>query len=117
VARPAALAARFRHAVIFITVALAGFVAWWCLAGRLTWAGVVLALLATFPLWIALPRLLKGNRRTYAWMTLAVVPYLVLAMTEAVANPSRRPWAAVTLFLGLTLFMLLIGYLRVSRAR
>ncbi len=49
----------------------------------------LIAVVALTPLALAAARLLAGNRRTFAWMTLCVVPYLVLALTEAVANPAR----------------------------
>ena len=77
---------------------------------------VVLIAALTLPLWIALPRLLAGHRRTYAWMTLAVTPFLVLAITEAVANPSGRLWAALCLFVSFALFVMLVGYLRITRS-
>jgi len=58
--------------------------------------------------------LIHRSRRTHAAMTLCVIPYFVLGVTEAVANPSARWWAALCLSLALLLFVALIGYLRLT---
>lgn len=110
------LATRLRIAVIANTAALvASLILWRAMTGFSAGDAVLIAIL-TLPLAIALPKLLAGNRRTYAWMTLAITPYLVVAMTEAVANPATRAWAGLCLMVALLLFVLLIGYLRVTRA-
>ena len=75
-------------------------------------AGAVLAL----PLVVGLPFLYSGRRRSYAWMTLALAPSLVLGLTEVVANPAMRSWAALLLFGVLVVFALLIAYLRATRS-
>lgn len=109
------LAKRLRMAVMAnVSVLMGSLVLWRAMTG---WSAADLVLIAalTLPLWIALPRLRAGNRRTYAWMTLAVTPYLVLALTEAVASPTSRVWAALCLVVAFALFVLLIGYLRVTR--
>lgn len=93
---------------------IAVLVLWRVMTG-LSAADVVLIAALTLPLWVALPRLLAGNRRAYAWMTLAVTPFLVVAITEAVANPAARAWAALCLFVSFALFVLLVGYLRATR--
>lgn len=109
------LARRLRIAVIAVVLALIAVLVLWRLMNGLSAGDVVLIAALTLPLWIALPRLLAGNRRTYAWMTLAVTPFLVLAVTEAVANPGARVWAALCLFVAFALFVMLIGYLRITR--
>ena len=111
----AALARRLRWAVMAAVSALIFVLVCWRLMNGLSAGDVVLIATLTLPLWIALPRLLAGNRRTYAWMTLAVTPFLVLAITEAVANSASRGWAALCLFVAFALFVMLVGYLRVTR--
>ena len=75
-------------------------------------AGAVLAL----PLAVGVPFLYAGKRRSYAWMTLGLTPSLVLALTEVVANPAMRSWAAFVLFDVIVAFVLLVAYLRVTRS-
>jgi uncharacterized membrane protein len=75
-------------------------------------AGVVLAL----PLVVGLPFLYSQRRRSYAWMTLALAPSLVLGLTEVVANPAMRSWAALLLFGVIVVFALLVAYLRATRS-
>jgi uncharacterized membrane protein len=48
-------------------------------------------------------------------MTLAITPYIVVAITEAVASPPSRAWAGLCLIVAFVLFVLLIAYLRVTR--
>jgi uncharacterized membrane protein len=69
------------------------------------------------PIAAPLPGLLRGSRRTYAWATLCVAPYLVYGVTEVVANPAVRAAAGAILFASLAWFVALITYLRVSRGR
>lgn len=112
-----ALIARARLAVVStIAVLIAALIAWRIRTG-FSIADAVLIAVLTLPLLIALPRLLAGHRRTYAWMTLAVTPFLVVAITEAVANPAARAWAAFCLVVAFLLFVLLIAYLRVTRGQ
>lgn len=109
------LAARLRIIVIAnIAVLVASLIVWRARTG-LSAADIVLIAALTLPLAIALPKLLAGNRRTYAWMTLAITPYIVVAITEAVANPDAREWAGLCLMVAFLLFILLIAYLRVTR--
>ena len=97
-----------------VAMLIAGIVIW-CLEGGLSAATMVLAALLTSPLWLALPGLHRGTRRTYAWTSLALAFYLVLALMETVANPFARLWAALGLFVTFAVFVLLIAYLRLSR--
>jgi uncharacterized membrane protein len=114
-AQPGGAAVLVRRTVVVTVVVLIALVASWCIAGRATLATIVIACVATSPLWLGLSRLVAGQRRTYAWMTLVTVPYLVLAITEAVANPAWRTWAGACLLVTLLLFALLVTYLRVTR--
>lgn len=112
-----ALVARARFAVVStIALLIAALIVWRVRTGFSVGDAVLIAVL-TLPLLIALPRLLAGHRRTYAWMTLAVTPFLVVAITEAVANPAGRAWAALCLVVAFLLFVLLIAYLRVTRGQ
>ena len=61
------------------------------------------------------PGIVRGSRRTYAWATLCVAPYLVYGITEVIANPAVRGAAAAILFASLAWFIALVWYLRVSR--
>lgn len=109
--------ARARLAVVgTIGILIAALVLWRVQTGFSAGDAVLIAVL-TLPLLIALPRLLAGHRRTYAWMSLAVTPYLVVAITEAVANPVGRPWAGLCLLVAFLLFVLLIAYLRLTRGQ
>jgi hypothetical protein len=45
-----------------------------------------------------------------------VIPYFVYGLVETIANPAARPAAGAILFASLTLFVLLIAHLRVTRA-
>lgn len=75
-------------------------------------AGAVLGL----PLAAGIRFLYAGHRRSYAWMTLALAPSLVLGLTEVVANPAMRTWAALVLFDVLAALALLVAYLRATRS-
>jgi uncharacterized membrane protein len=109
------LAKRLRIAVLANAAALVvSLIVWRAMTGFSTGDFVLVAIL-TLPVAIAVPKLLAGNRRTYAWMTLAVTPFLVVAITEAVANPASRAWAGLCLGVAFILFVLLIAYLRVTR--
>lgn len=94
---------------------LIGLLAAWIAVGGLSTPRLLFAAGATLPLWLLLPALTRGHRRSYAAMSLCVVPYLVVALTELVANPAARPWASVMLSLSFTLFVLLVAYLRLTR--
>jgi hypothetical protein len=97
------------------TVLLIALVVRWTLIAPTTpriVAGVVLA----GPLAVGLPFLFVGHRRSYAWMTLALAPSLVFALTEVVANPAMRRWAGLVLFDVVAAFALLVAYLRATRS-
>jgi uncharacterized membrane protein len=77
---------------------------------------VVVAAALALPLVVGMPFLYAGNRRAYAWMTLALAPSLVLGLTEVVANPRMRSWAAFVLLAVIAAFAVLVAYLRVTRS-
>lgn len=109
------LAARLRNVVIANIAALIVILIAWRARDGLSAAEIVLIAAMSLPLLIAVPKVLAGNRRTYAWLTLAVTPYIVVGITEAVANPATRLWAGLCLALAFVLFVLLIASLRVTR--
>jgi uncharacterized membrane protein len=107
-------AARLSTSAISVSFALIGVVVAWQLSGGVSSEKLLTAAVFTCPLWAPLRGLLRRSRRTYAWTTLCVIPYFVLGVTEAVANPERRLWAGLCLVLALSLFAILILYLRAT---
>lgn len=105
---------RARYCMLAGTTLLIACIAGWVLAGGISVVRVLVAALVTAPLWLALTRLHRGDRRTYAWMTLALVPYLVVAVTELAANPQGRAWASGSLVLGFVVFATAVVYLRLT---
>jgi uncharacterized membrane protein len=77
---------------------------------------IVVGAALALPLAVSIPFLYSGHRRSYAWTTLALAPSLVLGLTEVVANPATRSWAALALFNVIAAFGLLIAYLRATRS-
>ena len=107
-------AARLRTFTVALLFALIAVVVAWQLAVELSGARIFMAALLTIPLWAPVRGVLRHDRRTYAWATLCVIPYFILGVTEAVANPTTRLWAGACLALALLLFAVLIAYLRVT---
>ncbi len=68
------------------------------------------------PALLPLRGVIKGDRYTYRWATLCVLPYFVVALTEAFANPAARAFAIALLGASLVWFFALVAYLRVSVA-
>ena len=77
---------------------------------NLLWTAAML-----LPLAAPLPGLWRGRRRTYAWATLCVAPYVIYGITEVIANPAVRGTASIILFASLGWFIALVLYLRLSR--
>ena len=110
-----ALALRISTLTVALAFALLAVVVGWQLSEGATAERLLLCVVFTCPLWAPLRGLMRRDRRTYAWATLCVIPYFVLGVTEAVANPERRIWPALCLTLALALFAVLIVFLRMSR--
>jgi uncharacterized membrane protein len=111
-----AAAEHARIVSIGAVVALIGTIVLWRLADeRSVWNLLLAAALAT-PLWLPLPWLLRNVRRAYAALTLCLVPYLVVGLTEAIANPATRGWARACLVLAFVAFAATIVHLRSSKA-
>lgn len=106
---------RFHYSVLFAWTSLLLLVWGWSFAREVTLERTILALVYSLPLGIALPGLVRGQRYTHAWATLCVLPYLIVGVTESVANAGARWWAGAILASGLLLFIALIAYLRVTR--
>jgi uncharacterized membrane protein len=108
------VARRLRLVACAVTGLLFALVVYWTLIAPSTSRVVAGAILA-LPLAVGLPFLYGGKRRSYAWMTLALSPSLVLGLTEVVANPALRSWAAILLFGVIAAFAVLVAYLRATR--
>lgn len=78
-------------------------------------AGLLVAGLISLPLLLPLPGLIAGRRRSFAATTLCLLPYLVIGMTESIANPAARVRASIGVALVLWQFAILSAYLRTSR--
>jgi uncharacterized membrane protein len=102
--------------VLAAMVLLIALIVRWVTWGPFSPSRSIVGAILTLPLIVAAPLLYSGHRRTYLWTTLAVIPSLVLATTEAVADSALRVWAGLCLCTALVLFGLLIVYLRASRA-
>jgi len=109
------LARKVQLFTIVLDVALIALVIAWQLTAGITAAKLLLGLALTLPLLAPLVGLWRGNRRTFAWTTLCVIPYFVIGITEAVARPDSRVWTGSCLLLALTLFVTLIAYIRLTR--
>ena len=73
------------------------------------------AILMLLPALLPLRGVHRRDRRTYAWGTLCLIPYIVVGVTEVIANPAGRQWATGCLLLAFGAFIAFIAYLRVSR--
>lgn len=80
-------------------------------------AAAIRAALYSIPLLLPLPGLIKGKRYTHSWATLCVLPYFIVSVTEAMANPAIHRWALTVLAASLLWFFSLIAFLRVTSAQ
>ena len=107
-------AGRISTLAVSLLFALIAVIVAWQLKLGISPQRLLIAAVLTCPLWAPLRGLLRRSRRTYAWATLCVIPYFILGVTEAVANPQGRLWAGLCLSLAFALFISLILYLRVT---
>lgn len=105
-----------RTASVITIVALIVVLLGWTLSTGMSPFRLGFAAVVTLPLLVFLPALVRSRRRGYAALTLCLVPYLVGALTELVANPGARTWAATTLLLAFALFVMAIVFLRLTRS-
>jgi uncharacterized membrane protein len=106
---------RARQGVLATHGLLLGTVVAWQLALRPSLGGLGLAVLLSTPLLAPWSGLLRAHRFTHVWATLCVMPYLVLGVMEAIADPAHRVWATASVAFALAFFAALIVYLRVTR--
>jgi uncharacterized membrane protein len=71
--------------------------------------------LSFVPLLIALPGLIRRERRTFAWACVLTIPYMGAGVTEVIADPTHRAIPATLLLLAFTWLVMLVAYLRVTR--
>jgi uncharacterized membrane protein len=101
---------------VLVLVAILLCVLWaWQWLRTPTLASALWAAVASVPILIPLPGILRANRRTFAWATLCVTPYFTVAISESVVNASARAWAISVLALSVLIFFALIAYLRNAR--
>lgn len=113
--QPGSFPKQLQRAAASLTATLIALVVAWLLLDQFSASRALFAALAITPLWLGLRRLPRTDRRTYAWMTLATIPCLTFALTEAVANPAARTWAGLCLFIAFALFVTLIGCVRATQ--
>lgn len=99
------------HGLLLATVVV------WQLSARPSLAGLGIAFLLSIPLLAPWSGLLRAHRFTHVWATLCVMPYLVMGVMEAIADPAHRVFATACVALALAFFAALILYLRVTRPR
>ncbi len=107
-------AASARLATLWLVGSLAACVLVWQLNAHSIGMAALWAGLLCIPLLLPLRGLVRGWRYTYGWATLCVIPYFIGGVTEAVANPQARVWAALCLTLALALFAALILFIRLT---
>src|SRR5579885_1815676 len=113
---PASLPANYaRIAALMLWSVLLLLVVMHQLVPALSGSAVLRALLFSLPLFAPLRGLLRGDRYTYSWATLCVLPYFLVGVTEAVANPALHVWATSLLGASLLWFFSLISFLRFTR--
>lgn len=78
--------------------------------------GFLRAVLFCTPLLLPIRGLVRHDRSTYKWATLCVLPYFVVAITEAVADSTALVWAVAMLTASLLWFVTLVRYLRATRS-
>lgn len=110
-------AQRARRVALLAIAGIAGGVVAAVLRSTGGWAAAWLGLGLAAPVLLPLRGILRRDRRTYAWATLCVTPYVVYGITESVANPAARALAEFVLFAAIVLFWALVAYLRVTRPR
>lgn len=108
------LARRWRWIALGTDLSLVMLVLVWQLSPLPTIEGAIKALVLCIPLALPLLGIYNGNRYTYRWATLCVLPYFLVGLTEVVANPTARLFAAVMLILALAWFVALVAFLRVT---
>ncbi len=111
---PGPLTAARGIALALVAVLCAVFVYWHArrfsapAAWLMSALGVVPWLLAVRGLW-------RGKRRVYDGALLLTTPYLGYGLTDVIANPGARVYAAITLLTAFALAVALVAFVRLSR--
>jgi uncharacterized membrane protein len=108
---------RARQGVLITHGLLLATLIGWQLTVRPSIAGLGIAFVLAIPLLAPWSGLLRAHRFTHVWATLCVMPYLVVGVMEAIADPAHRAWASACVAFALAFFAALILYLRVTRLR
>jgi uncharacterized membrane protein len=106
-----------RRGVLTTHLLLIATVVAWQWSSHPTVAGAGVALLAALPLLAPWRGLVRAHRFTHVWATLCVLPYLVMGVMDAVADPAHLAWATACVALAIAFFVALVAYLRVTRPR
>jgi uncharacterized membrane protein len=114
-AAESAIARALRLAAVCATVLLVVLLLRWIRVAPST-PRIIFGAILALPLAIGAGFLYAGHRRTYAWLTLALAPSLVLGLMEAVVDPVTRAWSALFVVALLVTFALCVAYLRATRS-
>lgn len=98
-----------RASVLVPLSALIISIAGWLGTGQKDWK---LWLLYLGPLLLTTPGIARGHRYTHAWASLLTIIYLVVGMTEVIANPTTRALTGLITATALWFFVALIIYIR-----
>jgi uncharacterized membrane protein len=109
-----AIARRLRLAAVCATLLLVALLLRWTLVAPST-VRIIFGAILALPFAIGARFLHAGRRRTYAWLTLALAPPLVLGLMEAIVDPAARAWSTLLVFALLATFALFVAYLRATR--
>ncbi len=93
-------------------IALLASIAAWPLTA--TGTGPALALMAGLPLFLPMPGMVRGMRRTLAWAPWTLAPAIAIAVMEIVAIPGARIAAGLTLAFILAALAAAIAALRAA---
>jgi uncharacterized membrane protein len=104
-------AARIRRLAIGVWVLLVASIAAWPFAAARI--GLITTAIALLPLFLPLPGLIDGRRRTLQWSPLTLAPALALTLTELLVNAPARGPATLTLALILAAFATIVAALRI----
>jgi uncharacterized membrane protein len=110
----AAAVRRLRQAAVLATIVVIALIVRWVFDAP-SIARIVAGAILASPFAIGAPFLYFGHRRTYAWLSLALAPPLVLGLMEAVVAPATRVWSTLLVFVLLATFVLCVAYLRATR--
>jgi uncharacterized membrane protein len=100
---------------IAATALLLALLLTWQLSGTDFNARWVLTALLALPAAVVLASLLRHRPRARAWTILGAIPYVTLGLTELIANPQQRVWAAACAVLAFIQFVVLAWLLRMQR--